>query len=88
MTMLKRKILYGIVIIILGVLIAFGPRTIFPVTLLIVGIPYGLIGVCGNPHATCNMITRPALAVLGALLIGIDFILFYGGRKAKKEAEN
>lgn len=87
---------FGIVLIIIGVFAIvlaknrnrlFGiALAVFPLGILVVGIPNGLIGVCQNPHATCSMMTRPALTVLGVLLIAVDLVLSFLFRKDKKEA--
>jgi hypothetical protein len=34
--------------------------------------PTALIGVCTHPDATCNLIMRPALIFMGALVIGFN----------------
>lgn len=44
------------------------------ITLGVVAIllPTALIGVCGNPDMTCNSIMKPALTLLGILVVGIS----------------
>jgi hypothetical protein len=34
--------------------------------------PTALIGVCTHPDATCNLIMRPTLIFMGALVIGVN----------------
>ncbi len=39
---------------------------------LVILFPTALIGVCTHPEATCNLIMRPALIFMGALVVGIN----------------
>ncbi len=39
---------------------------------LVILLPTALIGVCAHPDATCNLIMRPALIFMGALVVGIN----------------
>ena len=36
--------------------------------------PTALIGVCAHPDATCNLIMRPALIFMGALVMGVNLV--------------
>jgi hypothetical protein len=38
-------------------------------------LPTTLIGVCGNPDMPCNSIMRPALTLMGVLLVGISLVV-------------
>jgi hypothetical protein len=46
--------------------------------------PTTLIGVCAHPNATCNLIMRPALIFMGALVIGINVLNWI---KAERRAD-
>ncbi len=35
-------------------------------------LPTALIGVCAHPDATCNLIMRPSLILMGTLVVGIN----------------
>jgi hypothetical protein len=39
---------------------------------IVVLLPTALIGVCAHPDATCNLIMRPSLILMGTLVVGIN----------------
>jgi hypothetical protein len=39
---------------------------------IVVLLPTALIGVCAHPDATCNLIMRPSLILMGTLVAGIN----------------
>jgi hypothetical protein len=43
--------------------------------------PTALIGVCAHPDATCNLIMRPALIFMGALVIGVNLLNWFGAER-------
>ena len=39
---------------------------------IVILLPTTLIGVCAHPDATCNLIMRPSLILMGTLVVGIN----------------
>ena len=131
---MKNKYVSGVLLLVLGVLIAVGPMSLFPVCevnpekimkchwtaqmelgvglvvalvglltvltndakvrqgmamaaapmgLLVVLAPWSLIGVCANAHMGCAALTRPALTILGILVMAVAALSALSLRNSK-----
>lgn len=55
---------------------------------LAVSVPTVLIGTCANKHASCNMLAKPGLIILGLFAVGVSvFYILYLYRSAKQSVQ-
>ena len=74
----------GIVLAVLGIIFIIAGKKKVVSTLLgllnviagvvVIGIPTFIVGVCGGAHMHCHMVTRPALIIVGALVVILGII--------------
>jgi hypothetical protein len=85
----------GLPLLAVGLLLGFSKRKESGRNLGLVGITLGvvaillpttLIGVCGNPDMPCNSIMKPALILMGILVVGVSLVVVI--RNWRQEQEN
>lgn len=80
----NASLIVGIILAVLGlVIIIAGNKKIVSTILgalsaiagvVVIGIPTFIIGVCSGAHMHCHMVTRPALIIIGALVIILGIV--------------
>ena len=73
------SLIVGIILAVLGlVLIVAGSKKAVSIALgltnviagiVVIGIPTFIVGVCGGAHMHCHMVTKPALIIIGAVVV-------------------
>ena len=79
----QTELVIGIAIALLGIVLFFSKNSAAQITtsialalngIITILIPNVLIGVCKSEHMHCNAVTRPALNILGGLVIVLSVI--------------
>ena len=75
----NASLVAGIVLAVLGIIFIIAGKKKVVSTLLgllnviagvvVIGIPTFIVGVCGGAHMHCHMVTRPALIIIGAVIV-------------------
>ena len=90
----KTELAVGIAVSILGIVLVFVKNNAAQIAtsialaldgIITILIPTVLIGVCKSAHMHCNAVTKPALTILGALVIVLSVIgiVFFRAKDAK-----